>query len=106
MILTVCNVSRFYNCRMYPELPPVPGSGDGDSLTGRRRRITKTIVAARDEKAPLNLVTLENGSEPEVAHPMLQRRRRQQQNLLVDQERHLPVADDNGRKSRSRGSIG
>ena len=92
---------------MYSELPPVPGNGDGDSLAGRRRRrITRTMVAARDEKAPLNLVTLENGSEPEVAHPMLQRRRRQQQNLLVDQERHLPVAEDNGRKSRSRGSIG
>ena len=105
---------------MHPELPPVPGSSGIDSSpsVAGRRRIAKmngdsASAAGRISRGPLNLVTLENGSEPETvaAYPMLQRRRRQQQqnlqNLLMDQDHHhLPAAGEKGGKSRSRGSIG
>ena len=97
---------------MHPELPPVPGSSGGESSSSvaNRRRIAKMASDGRMGKGPLNLVSLENGTESEAAasvNPMLQRRRRQPQNLLIDQDPpRLPTSEENGVKSRSRGSIG
>ena len=112
---------------MHPELPPVPGSSGSESSSfvagGRGRRAGKMAVGAltashaagRLRKGPINLITLENGSDgaagASASRPLLQRRRRQQQQdqetLLLDQD-HLSVAAENGGKSRprARGSIG